>query len=104
MPVITLTVDERLITASEGETILQAAAAAGIDIPTAGVLDLLRAEMEFHKDSLGTDTKGDLALIGLIRKNFGKISLDFIAGSDPKFLGSQKLRHVGFGSRVTAVF
>ncbi len=34
MPVITLTVDERLITASEGETILQAASAAGIVIPT----------------------------------------------------------------------
>lgn len=43
MPVITLTVDDRLVTASPGETILQAANTAGISIPTLCYLEGLSA-------------------------------------------------------------
>ena len=43
MPVITLTIDGRLITASEGETVLQAARSADISIPTMCYLEGLSA-------------------------------------------------------------
>ncbi|MBD3392114.1 MAG: hypothetical protein GF418_08550 [Chitinivibrionales bacterium] len=77
---------------------------AGLDVPTAGILDRLRAEIEFHKDRLETSDHADLAVMILLRKQIGGLRFDLAAGSDPARLGSQKLRHVGGMFRTTAFF
>jgi len=78
--------------------------AAGVDIPTAGVFDILRGELEFHPARLGPDTYGDLALVALVRKKISILQFDGTVGTDPRFFGSRKLRHVGLALRISAEF
>jgi hypothetical protein len=78
--------------------------AAGLVIPTAGILDLLKAEIEYNKDRLGPGTSGDLAVAMLARKTFSKVQLDLLGGSDPHYFGSQRLRHVGLALRASVQF
>lgn len=81
---------------------------AGLDIPTAKILDLLRFEMEFKNYKLAnqnnSDDNANFAWMIILSKKVKMVSFDLNFGSDPRGLGSEKPGDVGAILRVTAGF
>lgn len=77
---------------------------AGLDVPTGGILDQCRVEIEFKKDRLGEETDGDLGWMIILVKNYSKLKFNLNVGADPASLGSEAPKDVGVHFRVTATF
>jgi hypothetical protein len=78
--------------------------AAGLELPTLGLLDLLKFEVEFKNTRLGTDSSADLAIACIVRKKISHLQFDLIAGTDPHYFKSTKFTHTGICLRATADF
>jgi len=78
---------------------------AGLDIPTAKVLDKLRAEIEYKRKRLGDgNTDGDFAWMIVMVKKVKGLGFYVNVGADPKELGSASPGDIGGHLRLSADF
>ena len=73
----------------------------GADLPTGGILNQLRAEIEFKRDRLAT-SDCDLAWMVIMMKKAAGLKFNLNIGADPRSLASQEMGDVGAHFRVTA--
>jgi hypothetical protein len=75
---------------------------AGIDIPTIGILDLCRVEVEYDNGR-----PAELSQVGwmvLLMKKAAGLKIHLGVGADPAGLGSTSASEVGFNARITGAF
>ncbi len=76
---------------------------AGIDLPTAGILNSLSVEFEIKQDR-SEEYAPDFAWMILLGKKYRGISFDVAGGADPRGLGSENAADVGGYIRISSKF
>jgi hypothetical protein len=77
---------------------------AGVDIPTAKILDQLRIETEYKSNRIGDNTDADFAWMIILVKKVKGLGFYVNIGTDPKELGSKSIGDIGGHLRIAANF